>query len=235
MKNIIKNNKLIIFSILITLLIEIFICNYGYFRTLIRGNNNIKPEYIHANNVILIPNINERITSIKINYKNKLKNTITYNLSYTAEENSDNIHLNSKSLLKYNKHYINFDTHSKCKSIKIDLFTINENIEIDSIILNHPNMNISIIRIIILFITIIFISKIKNKSIYQKKYNKNNKEQDNIFKINLSIFISFIFLYILCQLPPGNVFIEKENINKEDSILMQTEAIMNGQIPYLKD
>lgn len=235
MKQIFKNNKTIIITILITLFIEIFICNYGYFRTLIQKNNNIKPVYIYANNVILIPNINERITSIKINYKNKLKNTITYNLSYTAEENSNNIKLNTKSLLKFNKQYINFDTHSKCKNIKIDLFTLNEKLEIDSIILNHPNININIIRIIILFIIITFISKIKNKSIYQKEYNKNNKSQDNLFKLNLFIFISFIFIYILCQLPPGNIFIEKENINKEDSILMQTEAIMNGQIHLMEN
>ena len=47
--------------------------------------------------------------------------------------------------------------------------------------------------------------------------------------------MSFIFLYILCQLPPGNIFIEKENINKEDSILMQTEAIMNGQIHLIEE
>ena len=95
-------------------------------------------------------------------------------------------------------------------------------------------MNINIIRILLIFIIITFISKIKNKNIYQKEYNYKDKFQDNTFKINLAIFISFIIIYILCQMAPGNIFINKDNINKEDSILMQTEAIMNGQIHLME-
>ena len=231
-KNFIIKHKKIFLSILITIFIEIFICNFPFFRTIITGNTNLKAEYTYTNSInqISIQNINTRITSIKINYKDNIKDKISYDLSYKAEESSNTIYLNKKTLLKHNNHYINFDTHSKCKNINLYLTTDNQNLTIDSIILNHPNLNISIIRIIIIFTFIIFIIKIKNKSIYIKQYNKDSKQQKKIFKFNLFMFCSLITIYAICQHSPRTFFIEKENINKEDSILMQTEAIMNGQI-----
>ena len=50
------------------------------------------------------------------------------------------------------------------------------------------------------------------------------------FKINLFMFCSFITIYTFCNLFPKPFLFNKENINIEDSILMQTEAIINKQI-----
>ena len=86
-----NSNKIrrIITAIVIAILIEIFICNYPALRTIFIGNRDIYKEFKFEDNTITISDINTRVTSVKINYKNKLEDKITYNLKYTAEENSD--------------------------------------------------------------------------------------------------------------------------------------------------
>ena len=61
LKKTIKNNKTLIISILIAFFIEIFICNFPFFRTLFQENNNIIKEYSINNSEITIDDINERI------------------------------------------------------------------------------------------------------------------------------------------------------------------------------
>lgn len=229
----IKKYKVVLISILITLLIEIFICNYGFFRTLFVGNMNIDSKFTINEKSVTISNIDSRITSIAFKYNNDLTDKITYSLSYTAEENSDKIDINPKVILANGKHYINFDTHSKCKNIQVNFLTESD-LQINSIILNHPNINISLIRIIFIFIVITFFIKVKNKEIYKIEYDKNSKFQSKIFILNLFVLCMLIFTYILIQFGFEKFWINKDEINKEDSILMQTEAIVNGQIELME-
>ena len=46
----IKKYRVILISIIIALFIEIFVCNYGFFRTLINGNINLEKEYKNEDN-----------------------------------------------------------------------------------------------------------------------------------------------------------------------------------------
>ena len=229
-----KRYKLVFIALFISFLIEIFICNFAFWRTLFVGNNNIKKDYIIAENSIIISDINTRITSIYFEYNNKLTDKITYDLFYRAEENSDRIAINPKIILKDAKHYINFDTHSLCKEIEIHLLTETE-LDIKGIYLNYPNLSINAIRIMILFMAVIFISKLKNESFFKDEYNSDSKKQNGIFIVNLATLCFFIFLYAICQLNYETFFIDKKDINKEDSILMQAESIMNNQIELMEE
>lgn len=219
---------------MITIIVEVFFCNFPAFRTLLLGNTNIKSSYTLDEKTIIISNINTRVTSISINYKNELIDKITYNLQYVAEENSDLISLNPKVILENQKQYINFDTHSKCETIQINLQTEND-IEIDNIILNHPNFKINICRIILIFCLVIFIIKIRDESIFETKYDKNSKLHNSRFILNLIVLCSFTFIYIIYQFNSNSLLIKPEEINKEDSILMQTEAFVSGSIPLLEE
>jgi hypothetical protein len=212
--------------------IEIFICNYSAFRTIIVGNNNIETNYTLEDNTILISNINSRVTSILIKYKNELTDKITYELIYNAEDNSALISINPKVILENQKQYINFDTHSVCKSIQLNIKT-NSDLEIEKIILNHPNFNINIYRIIIIFIAVIFIAKIKNETIYNLEYDKDSKLHNYRFILNLVVLCGFIVIYTLSQFNSDTFLINKEDIDKQDSIFMQTEALVNGQISLM--
>lgn len=230
----IKKYKIIFLSIIITLFIEIFICNYGYFRTIFTGNNDLRKEYRIENDSIVIDNVDVRVTNITFIYSNELTDKVTYNLSYTSEENSNTIQINSKLILEKGKHYINFDTHSNCKQIKVRLLTESD-LQFKTILINHPNINISLIRMIIIFSFAIFGMLVRENKIYEKEYNSNSKCQNNIFLIVLLLVCVAVFSYIVKQYDTENFWLEKDEIDKEDSILMQTESIVNGQIELMEE
>jgi hypothetical protein len=232
----IKKHKVVIVSILITLFIEIFICNYGFFRTLFYGNNNLIKDYTCEGGEIVIQNINCRVTNIYFEYYNPQNNMITYNVSYIAEESSNEVSINEKVMLANNKHYINFDTHSNCQSIKIIISCETETaLLMKNIILNHPTININIVRMILIFFVIIFAMQLKNKKIYNKDYDSHSKYQDMIFIDILIVLCALIFLYVIFQYNPEKFLIDKNDIKGEDSLLMQTESIMNGKIELMEE
>jgi len=225
--------KRIIISILIAIFIEIFICNFPMFRTLLASSKDIDANYTIFENKVVISNIDERITNINFYFKNELSDKITYKVRYLAEENSDLISLRDKVILENQRQYINLDTHSKCKNIEIELIT-DSDLELENIVLNHANFKFSIIRVFLLFITSVFFIKITDKSIYSLEYDSNDKLHNYRFVLNLVVLCSFLFLYVLCQYKTDKLLIKPEEINKEDSILMQTEAFVNGSIALLE-
>ena len=226
--------KRIIISIIITLVVEVFLCNYPAFRTLFAKDKNIETDFNLENNKIIISDIDTRVTSVNINYENELTDKITYNLSFVAEETSDTIKLKPKVILKNSKQYISLDTHSKCKKIEIELETTSD-FKIESVILNHTNFNINLFRMFIIFLISVFVIKVTDGSFYKKEYDKNNKFQTGVFLINLMVLFGFIVIYNIYQYNYDTLIIKPENISKEDSILMQTEAFMHGQIPLLEE
>jgi len=228
-----NGKKRIIIALIIAILIEIFICNYPAFRSVLLGKSKEIENYKIEQNQILISEIDERVTSINIKYKEKLTDKVTYELKYTAEENSDLFSLKPKVMLENQKHYINFDTHSKCKTIELNLLTESE-FSVENIFINNPNFNINVYRIAIFFIIVIFIIKVKDKSIY-KEYDKNSKSQHKIFMLNLIVFCGIIAIYLIYQFNPETLLIKKENISNEDALLMQTEALMNGQVELIPE
>ncbi len=235
MKHIEKEKlKRIIISIIIAIILEVFLCNYPAFRTLLVGSRNIKANFKFENNKITISDINNRVTSVYINYKNELTDKITYNLNFKAEETSDIIKLKPKVILENEKQYINLDTHSKAQKIEINLETENE-LEIESIILNHINFKINFLRMFLIFLAAVFIIKITDGSIFKKQYDKESKFQNRIFLLNLLVFFGLIAIYNIYQYNFDTLTVKPEDINKEDSILMQTEAFMHGQVPLLEE
>ena len=233
MKKFFAKYKLAFIAIIIAILVEIFICNFGFFRTLIVGNINLKKDYIIEENTIKIQNIGSRVTGIYIDFKNNLTDKITYTVTYETETDSKVIELNSKVLLPNDLQYINFDTHSNCKNIEINLLT-ESTIEIDKILLNHPNFNFSLLRVFIIFLCSIFILKIKNGKMCNEEYNPSSKKQNNILKINLIILCILIFIYIILQFDFQNLFVEPKDIDKSNSVLMQAEALANGQVKLME-
>lgn len=234
--NILKNNKIktIITAILISFFIEIFICNFPAFRTLFQDKKNIDAKYKLDENSIIISDINERITSININYKEDVTDKITYKVTYEAEENSDTISLRDKVILENQKQYIHLDTHSKCKNIKIELFSGTQ-IVLENIKLNCVNFNISIVRLFIIFVVFAFILKVSKRDIYELEYKSDDKLHNHRFMLNLITLCCFLFLYVISQFNSTEFLIKPEEIDKQDSVLMQTEAFVNGSIPLLEE
>ena len=221
--------KKVIFGLIISILIEVFICNFPAFRTIIHGNNNKNVNFENEGNVLIIDDVGIRVTSINFKYKNKLSDKITYNVKYIAEGNSDTISLNSKILLPKQKQYIQLDTQSKCKIIEIELITENE-VQIDEISLNSINFNFNALRLVIIYVLISIIELINISNIYNKELEENSKEQDVLSILKILIIFTIIVIYTIIEQDSPNLFFKKTDINYEDSLLMQTESFINGSV-----
>lgn len=229
-----KKVKRIVISILIAIVIEIFIFNFPAFRTFFYGNRNIIASYTLDDKTIMISGLDTKVTSIRINYRNQLTDKITYDLKYKLKNNAQIFSLKSKIILEDQKHYINFNTNANCESIQIDLITETD-IQIDNIIINKCNFSFNIYRVLLLFISSIFIIKVKDKSIYEIKYNSNSKLQTHGFILNLIVFLIFVSMFVVCEYSFDEFLIKPEEFNKEDSVIMQAEAFIAGQIKLLEE
>lgn len=230
----IRKNKIILVSILITLFVEIFLCNYGFFRTLFSGNRNLKPKFEVDGSLIYVTDIDVKVTSINFKYKEPLIDKVTYNLEYFPEGTSKALQIRPKIILPQNEQYIKFNTGVNCKGIMIDRLTETD-LQIEEIILNHPNINISLIRMFLIFIVVIFILEVRSGKFFDKEYDRNSKEMNIVFLINLTTMLVFTVLYMVCQFNLESYILKPEEIDPTDSILAQTEAIVNGQIELLEE
>ena len=229
-----KSLKKVLFCLILAILIEVFICNYPAFRTIIHGNYNQSVSFQNDNNTILIEDVGIRVTSIKIKYKNELLDKITYNVKYISEGNSDLISLNSKIILPEQNQCIQLDTQSNCKKIEIELITENE-VYIDEIRLNSINFSINILRLLLIYIIISIIELIHIPNVYGKKLEEYSKKQDIDFIIKILFLFTIIVVYTILEYNTESFFINKTDINHEDSLLMQTESFMNGKIELLEE
>lgn len=230
----IRKNKIILVSILITLFVEIFLCNYGFFRTLFSGNRNLKPKFEVDGSLIYVTDIDVKVTSINFKYKEPLIDKVTYNLEYFPEGTSKALQIRPKIILPQNEQYINFNTGVNCKGIMIDRLTETD-LQIEEIILNHPNINISLIRMFLIFIVVIFILEVRSGKFFDKEYDRNSKEMNIVFLINLTTMLVFTILYMVCQFNLESYILKPEEIDPADSVLAQTEAIVNGKIELLEE
>lgn len=230
----IRKNKIILVSILITLFVEIFLCNYGFFRTLFSGNRNLKPKFEVDGSLIYVTDIDVKVSSINFKYKEPLIDKVTYNLEYFPEGTSKALQIRPKIILPQNEQYINFNTGVNCKGIMIDRLTETD-LQIEEIILNHPNINISLIRMLLIFIVVIFILEVRSGKFFDKEYDRNSKEMNIVFLINLTTMLVFTILYMVCQFNLESYILKPEEIDPADSVLAQTEAIVNGKIELLEE
>ena len=222
----------VLIAIAISLLIEIFICNFPAFRTMFT-NKNLQKEFKVDGSSVIISNINERVTSINLYYSESLEDKATYKVCYMAEDTSDVVNLREKVILPQDEQYIHFDTHAPCKSIIINILTENK-LEFEKIVLNKINFKINIYRLFIIFAAAIFFVKVKDKSIFKTEYDALSKLQNHRFILNLITICLLIFIYTVYQYNFESLTIKPEEVPKDDSILMQAEALANGQIELME-
>lgn len=197
-------------------------------------NKNLKKNFKIDGSTVIISNINERVTSINFNYsQKKLEDKVTYKIQYMAEDTNDVINLREKVLLPSDDQYVHFDTHTACKTIQVDILTENK-LEFSSIILNKINFKINIYRLFFIFAFVIFTVKIKDKSIFDVEFDKDSKLHNSRFTLNLIAICLLIFIYTIYQYDFGSLTIKPREVPKDDSILMQAEALTKGQIELIE-
>ena len=233
-----KIGRIFIF-IIISIIIELLIFNYGAIRSFINGTEryveyqlDISYENNKNNYILTINNLDEILTSINIKYKNDYKEIIKYETYFISEDDTNYKKIKDKYMLaNKNNTYIQLDTHTNAKEVKI-FFQSEKQLEIDSVIINHANLNFSIIRLLILFAIINLIYYIKTKKIYKIEYNKNSKEQFLMIFGILLFTIVFITIYYIKEMNISQDNMIQKNILYQEQI-MQTEALLNGSTSLL--
>ena len=150
-----KIGRIFIF-IIISIIIELLIFNYGAIRSFINGSERhieyqLESSYKNNKNnyILTINNLDEILTSVNINYKNDYKEIIKYETYFISEDDTNYKKIKDKYMLaNKNNTYIQLDTHTNAKEVKI-FFQSEKQLEIDSVIINHSNLNFSIVRIAI--------------------------------------------------------------------------------------
>lgn len=121
MREVLKKYKVVWIAILFSLFVEIFVCNYGFWRTLMVGNPIDEVAYtkVEQENVIKIENLDQRVTSINFRYEKPLTKHTTYQIKIVTQERHLPVTLNEKTISPKDTQFILLDTHSNCKSIEI--------------------------------------------------------------------------------------------------------------------
>ena len=233
-----KIGRIFIF-IIISIIIELLIFNYGAIRSFINGSERqieyqLESSYKNNKNnyILTINNLDEILTSVNINYKNDYKEIIKYETYFISEDDTNYKKIKDKYMLaNKNNTYIQLDTHTNAKEVKI-FFQSEKQLEIDSVIINHSNLNFSIVRILIVFAIVNLIYYIKTKKIYKIEYNKNSKQQFLVIFGILLFTIIFITIYYMKEIDVSQYNMLQEDILDQEQI-MQTEALLNGSTSLL--
>ena len=173
-----KIGKILLF-IIISIMLELIVFNYGAIRTLINGNEkyveyklDVSTENNKYNYVLAIENLNDVVTSININYKENYEDIVKYETYFISEDDNSYKKISDKYMLANKDNtYILLDTRTKAKELKL-IFQSEKQLNIDSILINHINLNFSIIRTLLIFAIINLIYYIKTRKIYEIEYNK---------------------------------------------------------------
>ena len=119
MKEVLKKYKVVWIAIVFSLLVEIFVCNYGFWRSLLGGNRQEDVVYTIEENKVKIENINQRVTSINFCYQKPVSQLVTYKVKVVTEDRVALTEMKTKTILPGNRHYVLLDTHADCKSMEI--------------------------------------------------------------------------------------------------------------------
>lgn len=245
--------KRLIISILITLIIEIFIFNFGtikssFYEEIKYDISNLKFEnvsydektkiYYCSDAIATIElEVNEEINNIYMDLENINKNTMEISLDYTDDANNEydkykdvNEEYYSQIIVKNIKKskYIDVNHLGKTHNIKIYINSNdNPDFVINEISFNKPiPFSFSFIRILIILIIVIIISLFKNNTSLTEFINKHEKKLFWLIVILFSILLSI--LYFNYSKINANIFDYYSTSYKE--------ALMNGKLEFdIKD
>lgn len=247
--------KIIITSIIIAISIELFICNAQELCALFADNKNIEPEFsislykigysdLYKENentiesgvsVINIENLNTEVYNLRIYYKENYNVPLKYTPSIKVYGHSNSsLNFDSKEMVaSKNNTYINFRSEDIVESLELSiLHTDYQTLEIEKIVINSTKLNIKLLRIILLFITSMFILYIKDGKIYKTFFNPASRKQKYLYYGIILLFCLFLLIYY-----KDILFSSKNKIitqtPRSELMLLQTEAFLNGQLPLL--
>lgn len=239
MINIIKKYKLkYVLVIVLTILFEIFICNYQYIRAnflnyqevIFNELKTIKKVQIDEEKdiekniyTVEVKDINEKVNTIYVDYidKTTYHSEITVNLYYTDDLFSDYERmyggyekLSHKITDQYDESkmiYCNFTGNTE--KIKLEIITpVYSQIQLNSISINkRPSFDFNYLRVAFIIFFIIAVDVLLNSKRLSKNNDKLNKKE-NYYLIIISLLFIVILFFMQFTINQNNLFIA--DINK---------------------
>jgi uncharacterized integral membrane protein len=198
-------------------------------------------DYQSYNKSIVLTDLETNIYSINVYSKsyNKANATIILKKDF-LNENTNTQKLETvakKTICISNKGgYINtFIDVSNVQNVVLNMYIYGKDLDIEKIVINECNFKFNIIRAIIIYLFLIVAYKIKNKSIYRLKYNKDSKKQNLVFKIIAAIVLGLLFAFCVLEHFCYPEKLEVDPNNTKESMIMQAEAFRNGSIALLNE
>lgn len=233
-----KIGKVVIF-IIISIIVELVVFNYGAIRSLINGPEkfveyqlDVSTENDKYNYVLTMDNLNDVVTSINIIYKENYGNIVKYETYFISEDDNSYKRISDKYMLANKDNtYIQLDTRTKARELKI-IFQSEKQLDVDNIIINHINLKISIIRILLVFAILNLIYYIKTRKIYKIEYNKNSKKQFILIYTILELMIILIAFYFVQETDMLEGKMKSNEILYQEQV-MQTESLLSGSAELL--
>lgn len=237
MKEVLKKYKVVWIAIVFSLLVEVFVCNYGFWRSLLGGNRQEDVVYTIEENKVKIENINQRVTSINFRYPKPVSQLVTYKVKVVTEDRVALTEMKTKTILPGNRHYVLLDTHADCKSMEIEI--IGGGMGLEKIQINQPIFYFNVFRVILLFLGALLLLKVKEGSVGQKEYDENSKKQKIWDICALTAICLLLGIYTTIQIRPVKFLLAPNEIGMSsaggsiDCVTMQVEAFVNGQVALL--
>lgn len=245
--NIKEKFKFLLKVLWLIIVLEIYVFNFNSLRLLFKEYNIIEYsreklnisdiEYDEENDIynvkgdnptIEINDINEAIGTIMLDIETK--NTLNYKIFYTDETSKNYRELPIKTLINENERskYVTCYLSGKSNKIKIELKSGDINFKINSISINKTvPFSFNLIRMFILFFTIIFVTSIFKSKIFNMPLDiKNNKQTIIICFITILFGVIVIWIGLTSSIENSRTTIYNEDF---------VDAIIAGQINLLKE
>lgn len=211
-----KIKKILLKTIIITLILEILVFNLTTFVSFFRTIGKEKREY-NVNDlnyfvgedkrtVFEIRDINTEISTIRVVFSNEVKNPLDYNLAYSDDTDNELRYLNQSKvytpLLKRTEY---MDTYFSGKVKSLDVNVDHDSfdfVSINKVVINEViPLDIILPRMIVVFLIVLLALFIKNDEALSKKYNKKDFKQELI--LMMVLYITFFLLFALMMMTIG--------------------------------
>lgn len=192
-----KEYSKIIFIILLTIFLEVIVFNITSYRTLL-GKYEIEkytePKFLYTEDdwaYFEIENINKKLASIRIDYKDSVDNT-AYRIYFADETSSEYQYLTTKEYISnYKKSefvplYLSGNVEKILVGIENDLYEMQE---LEQITINEKiPFEFNFVRFIVVLASLILSYAIKNTKIFNIEYSGKNLKQEIILVAVLGVF-----------------------------------------------
>lgn len=230
--------KILLKSLLITLILEVILFNLTSYISFFRTIGKEKKEYLveelnyfvgeDNRTVYEIRDLNLKISTVRVIFSENIEKPIDYNLAYSDDTSDSLRYLNQSKVytpLFARTEYMNTYFSGEVKSLDVNVDNDSSSfVPIQKVIINEViPIKIIIPRLLVIFLVVFLVTAIKNSKLFNEEYNVRNAKQDLV--LTMAIYVVFFLLFSLLMMTKATDDAGLEYYTKEF-----IDAIDKGQV-----